>query len=814
MTDQPNGTNRSIGSDGTPAAAVATTTADRPFIRWFEDLGLDDADQVGGKAANLGELTRAGLAVPPGFAITAAAYLGALDAAGSRAELASLSDAAFTAEDGEQGALAAQARQLVSAAPIPDTIAAAVRAAYRCLGGTADRCGDALDDRGGADAVVAVRSSAVGEDGNEASFAGMNETFTNVCGEADLLRRISDCWRSVYGDRVVTYRATRGLRSEPAISVVVQRMLDVDRSGVMFTEDPTGRAGDAVVIEAAWGQGEVVVSGMVEPDTYIVNRTPERDVAISQVRVGVKDFEIVRGPDGADLTRPLPPARSRAKVLSDTEIIDVARLGMVVEHHYGSGQDTEWAIEDGTVYLVQSRPITTLAGPGSRTGSPVEDEEDALLTGLAASHGSAAGPVRILASPKEGAKLQAGDVLVASMTKPDWLPVLRRAAAIVTDGGGITCHAAIVARELAIPAVVGTRHATTTLRDGEIVTVDADAGRVYPGQRPTGSPVLRSAVTAAPVSAWRSTESLATRIYTNLALPDQAEAAAALPVDGVGLFRAELMLIDALDGIHPRRLMADGRSDEFVDRMARSVSRITKAFAPRPVVYRTIDFRSNEFAELEGGAEFEPLEANPMIGYRGVYRYVKEPELFALELEALARVRDTSPNLVLMLPFVRTAWELRDALAAVAQSRLGKDRSLPIWVMAEVPSIVYRIPEYAAMGISGVSIGSNDLTQLMLGVDRDSEVCAELFDESDAAVLDAIGRIIAACHDAGITASLCGQAPSQRPDFAEHLVKLGIDSISVGPDVVDDVRRVVGSAERRVLLQATRAQAANRTTDR
>jgi pyruvate,water dikinase len=484
--------------------------------------------------------------------------------------------------------------------------------------------------------------------------------------------------------------------------------------------------------------------------------------------------------------------------MSDDEVRELAELGNRIEGHYGTPQDTEWAFDpDGKAWMLQSRPVTSAGGESSADGRVHLGAE--LVKGLGAAPGLASGPVRVIAQLDNSVDLNEGDVLVTHMTAPDWVPLMRKAAAIVTDSGGMTCHAAIVSRELGIPCLVGTGDGTSRLRDGEVVTVDATHSVVREGAAPAPdkAPAAAPAAVSAPVTG--------TKLLVNLSEPSQVERAAALDVEGVGLLRAELMVIEALEGSHPRLLLEQGRGPEFVDRMAGALTTFASAFDPRPITYRTIDFRTNEFRGLQGGDRFEPEEANPMIGFRGAHRYVEEPEVFALELEAIKRVWDAGhSNFHVMLPFVRSTRELRACRDLMAQSGLLERDGFELWVMAEVPSVLFNLGAYAALGVAGISIGSNDLTQLVLGADRDSEILAEVFDERDPAVTAYLQQLIPKARALGLQTSICGQAPSVHPEYAELLVRAGIDAISVNMDVVDRTRRLVAAAERRVLLDAAR----------
>ena len=752
-------------------------------IKWFKELSKSDVGIAGGKGANLGEMTQAGLPVPPGFTITTPAYRRFTEASGILDQIQALVQDLNVDDNAALLQAAEDAKRIVVAAEMPKDVAKLIADAYRKL------C-----KQEGEELYVAVRSSATAEDTAEASFAGMNETFLNVYGEKDVLEAVKKCWGSLYGARVIFYRVKRGFESwGMEMGVIVQKMVDADKAGVAFTQNPSTGAPNELIIEAAFGLADPVVAGQVSPDYYLVDKNT---LSVLDKQIKLKKFKRVRR-DGQTVDIDLPKEEGSSQVLTEDEIARVAKVCRDIHNHYGSGQDIEWAIEKEKVYIVQSRPITT--GLAEAMGEVTQEQAEVLLRGLGAAPGRGSGEVRILRNVEDGVRLKEGDVLVTVMTAPDWVPLMRKASAIVTDQGGMTCHAAIVSRELGIPAVVGTDTGTSTLKDGTLVTVDGRTGDIFAGRLAVKKEEKAEAVVG------RGLPVTATKVLVNLGEPSLAERVAQMPVDGIGLLRAEFMIIEACEGAHPRRFVEDHGSEVFVERMYKSLLTFARAFNPRPITYRTMDFRSNEFRDLKGGSAYEPTEANPMIGYRGSFRYVTEPDMFKLELEAVKRVRDDGfKNLHVMLPFVRTISEVKTLVRYIDEIGFFDDPFFDLWVMAEVPSVVYYMDQYQKLGVDGVSIGSNDLTQLVLAIDRDSEVLAPLFNEMDEAVLDCIRQILDNARRLGMKSSICGQAPSVFPEYASKLVQWGIDSISVNWDVIEQTIRNVASAEQKLLLEKAR----------
>ena len=773
-----------------PPASAAQDAEPASLIVPFDRARRRDVPSLGGKGANLGEMTSARLPVPPGFVISIEAYE-SFYRANSLASKAKDELARVDADDPEALERSATAlRRMIVDAEMPEQLREVIEDAYHTL----------VPD--GSGARVAVRSSATAEDTAQFSFAGMFESFLNVASASELIDRVKECWASTFGARVLFYRLEQGMPAEMPVAVIVQRMIDSEKSGVIFTSDPAARDSSKIIIEAAWGLGEAVVQGAVTPDRHVLDKNSLSVIASSIAR---KEF-LLEWNDASHATERVELSgapRADAPVLTPDELRTLGDLATRAEKHYGVPQDLEFAIAEGKIYLTQSRPITTLAEP-ARSAEIATPSGKPLVHGLGASPGQASGAVRVLQATTEGSAMQHGEVLVTHMTSPDWVPIMRRAAAIVTDAGGMTSHAAIVARELGVPCIVGAHDATRVLATGTIVTVDGGGGTVSEGATAPQSSDQHTRADSPKAAETSPVAITATKIYVNLAEPDRAAEIAARDVDGVGLLRAEFMMVEALEHMHPRAFLEKRSADEFVERMTKNLRTFARAFHPRPVIYRAMDFRSNEFKNLQGGAEFEPNEANPMIGYRGCFRYTREPDLFTLECRSLAETRRDFDNLHLMIPFVRTAHELEACLALVDASPLGDDRRLQRWIMAEVPSVSYWLPRYAELGICGVSIGSNDLTQLLLGVDRDSELFGADYDERDGAVLHAIESIARECRRLGLTCSICGQAPSVHPEYAERLVRWGVDSISVNVDAIERTRRNVAVAERRVALEAAR----------
>jgi pyruvate,water dikinase len=755
-------------------------------VLWLDDIRADDLETVGGKAASLGEMTTADLPVPPAFVVTADTYRSFIEQTGIDEELFDLVD--IETEDSAALTEAAdRAQQLIRETEIPDSLREEIMAAYAEIGDNAP---------------VAVRSSATAEDLPDASFAGQQETFLNVTGEA-LVEKVRECWASLFTQRALYYRNEQGFENEAVdIAVVVQKMVAADKSGVMFTSHPSTGA-PVVTIEAAWGLGEAVVSGAVTPDNYVIDRATGE---VQDKTVAEKKVMHVRDPETGETVEQEVPEEKRSKqVLTDEELEDLREVGEGIEEYYGEPQDVEWAISDGEIYLLQSRPITTISegeaeGGVADGGAQAQADEGGngtiLLRGLGATPGRASGPVSVVTKLDELDKVSEGDIIVADMTTPDMVPAMKRASGIVTDEGGTTSHAAIVSRELGVPAVVGAESATEELEDGRLVTIDGDKGSVEEGgQAEEEHDAVEEVRPDTPVKPMT-----ATRVKVNVSIPDAAERAAATGADGVGLLRIEHMILSLNQT--PERYIERHGAEEYVDRIVDGVREVADEFYPRPVRARTLDAPTDEFRQLEGGDD-EPHEHNPMLGYRGIRRSLDRPDVFKYELEAFKKLYEMGyDNVEIMFPLVNDSEDVRRARELMTE--VGIDAEKRSWgVMVETPAAALGIEEMAETGIDFASFGTNDLIQYTLAVDRNNENVADRYDAMHPAVLNLISQTIETCREHDVATSICGQAGSD-PEMAEFLVEEGVTSISANIDAVRDVQHEVKRVEQRLLLDSVR----------
>jgi pyruvate,water dikinase len=745
-------------------------------ILWFNEINKNDLHLVGGKGANLGEMYNNDIPVPNGFVVTSTAYFDFINKTSLshkiRTELTGLnvnnSKDLFEASKKIQHAFLN--------AELPLYLKNEIKDYYHNLSGEYDK-------------KVAVRSSATAEDLPDASFAGQQETYLNIVGFKNVAQHVLKCWASLFEPRAIFYRTEKGFSHlRVGIAVPVQLMVESEVSGIMFTINPLTNNGNEISIEAAFGLGQPIVSGEITPDEYIVSKKDSK--IISKHIVPQKKMLTEKG--NVEVSNVFV----KSQKLEDVYILKLSELGKKIEDHYGRPQDIEWSFEKNNIYIVQSRPVTTVKNTSEyQKLGEVKISSRVLLQGTAASPGVAFGKVKILKNAKEIGKIEEGDVLVTEMTNPDFVPAMKKAAAIVTEKGGRTSHAAIVSRELGVPAIVGCEMVLEILKDGEVITVDGTHGFVYEGNVVPNVKVEQD-------KSFVKNLKTATKVYVNLGEPELAEKISQREVDGVGLLRAEFMIAEM--GKHPKKYIEEGNQKEFVENLAEGIEKFAVNFSPRIVVYRATDFKSNEYKNLAGGSKFEQDEPNPMIGFRGAGRYIENPEVFKLELEALKIVRNKKglKNVHLMIPFIRTVSELHSIKKILSESGLTRSGLFKLWIMVEVPATVILLDKFIEEGIDGVSIGSNDLTMLLLGVDRDNYKVSNIYDENNEAVLWALEKIIKTCVQKGVSVSICGQAPSEYPELVSSMVSWGVTSVSVNPDVIEKTREIVYDAERKLLLNS------------
>ncbi|SHH22522.1 phosphoenolpyruvate synthase [Caloranaerobacter azorensis DSM 13643] len=775
------------------------------YIKWFKEVDKKDLSIVGGKGANLGELTRNGINVPPGFCITSDAYSYFIEYYNLKPKIEDLIRNLDIEDSSELYKRSSKIRGYIENYDIPESIKIEIVDAYN----------EIIDKLNIKDLYVAIRSSATAEDLPEASFAGQQDTYLEIKSIEEVLKHIKKCWASLWTARAIYYREKQGFNHfEVSLSVIVQKMVNSIKSGVLFTANPVTNDINEIMINASWGLGEAVVSGLVTPDEYIIDK---KTLQIKDKNIAEKNVMIVRRDNGVGTIEIavkdiLGYDKVISQCLSDDEIKMLSKQGILIEKLYNSPQDIEWAIDNDTkkLYILQARPITTLKE--SKDMDDANINLNVLVRGLSASPGISSGKVVNIDDINEIPRVKEGDILVTVMTNPDMVPAMRKAAAVVTDEGGRTCHAAIVSRELGIPCIVGAKKATEILKEGMVVTVDATRGVVYEGKVLDADDKSKNkkteGISLSEEILYKLAPITGTKIYMNLGEPSIISKYKNLPFDGIGLMRTEFIFTN-LVGAHPMYLLKKGMESHFIEKMAEGITLVAQEVYPKPIVVRLSDFRTNEFRGLKGGEEVEPIENNPMIGWRGVSRYISSEyeKGFRLECKALRKVREEYGliNVWAMLPFVRTTWELEKVMGIMASEGLERTNNFKIWIMAEVPSVIFEAEEFAKL-VDGFSIGSNDLTQLILGADRDSGILNSMgyFDERNPAVKKAIKILIEAAHKYGKTVSICGQAPSLYPEFTEFLVNEGIDSISVNPDVVDYTRRLVAHVEQKIILNKIR----------
>lgn len=743
-------------------------------IYLFKEVSKDDIALVGGKGANLGEMIKAGFPIPQGFILSSKVYFKFLKDNNLIIKINHLLGTVNFDHPDSLLQVSTHIKKLFMDGVIPDELIHELFSSYKSLGGVLQ------------DPIVTISTSATAEDLSTASFAGKQEVFSNVKGEANVIIKIKEAWASLFEPRAIFTRHQQKVdHFRVGTAVIIQLMVHAEKSGIMFTLDPITNDKSKVIIEAIYGLGEYIISGKVTPDHYEVDKN-EKNILKRFISPQEIMLEKVKG---KNTEVSISPRIGKKQKISDQEIIALADLGRNIEKHYYFPQDIEWAIEKGKVSIIQTRPITT------RIETKQQEHPSAnlplLMAGSPASPGIASGPVRIIRTIRDFHLLQPGDVLVTSQTTPDFMAIMKKAAAIITDKGGRTSHAAIVSRELGTPAVVGTEKATELLKNGTVVTVNGSKGEIYKGATFLSQLPTRQAE--------KDIIKTATKVYVNLGEPERAMSVAATNVDGVGLLRAEFMMAGI--GVHPKKMIRDGRKQEFITKLANGLEEFCTAFNPRPVIYRASDFKTNEYRGLVGGKEFEPVENNPLLGYRGAFRYIHDPEVFEMELEAIKIVRQKKnlKNLWLMVPFVRNVKELVEVKKLINNAGLQRSPLFRLWMMVEVPANVIQLEEFIKVGIDGVAIGTNDLTMLMLGTDRDNSEVAREYDEQHPAVLWALEETIKTARKNHINVSVCGQAASIYPELLEKVVGWGVTSVSVSSDVLPSVRDHIAKIERKIL---------------